>query len=168
MGERLAVCYDVHYDGDRAKACAVVFETGFEEQTVSRYCVHVKPESDYVSGQFYKRELPCILSVHKEIRETPTLAIIDGFVTLDGSKRGLGGHLYLALGGKMPVIGVAKTFYRGCTRYMKVYRGVSRRPLFVTCCGMELPHAASFVKSLRGQNRVPDVLAEVDHLTRLP
>lgn len=60
-------------------------------------------------GEFYKRELSCILAILEDIDlATISCIIIDGFVVLDDAgKHGLGGHLYEQLDPKVPVIGFA-------------------------------------------------------------
>lgn len=159
-------CFDVYYYENQAKACCLVFEIEPRERVISRYSAEVKPVVDYIPGEFYRRELPCILRVYERVNEEIGLALVDGFVFLENGKRGLGGHLFEALHKKIPVIGVAKTFFKGCRDYTKVYRGESKNPLFVSSIGIEPPSAARLIRNLEGGGRLPDVLKEVDHLTR--
>ena len=159
-------CFDVYYYSDFAKACCIVFEVEPYEKVISQYCEIIKPVNDYIPGEFYKRELPCILKVYNRVREDICLAIIDGFVTLDKGKEGLGGHMFKTLNKNTPIIGVAKTFYKGCEDYIEVFRGESKRPLFVTSVGIDLNFAAKLIKNLNGKDRIPDVLKKVDLLTR--
>ena len=57
--------------------------------------------------------------------------VIDGYVWLDeAQKAGLGAHLFAALEGKTPVIGVAKTHFLGAPA-SEVKRGSAERPLYV-------------------------------------
>ena len=68
----------------------------------------------YESGSFYKRELPCIVSLLQDldVRDI-SLIVIDGFVHLDDDGRyGLGGHLYERLERKVQVVGVAKSLLK--------------------------------------------------------
>ncbi|WP_256676101.1 hypothetical protein, partial [Pseudomonas sp. Kh13] len=51
--------------------------------------------------------------------------------------------------------------------YQAVYRGKSRRPLFVSSIGLDGEYAAALIKNLRGASRIPEVLKKVDQLTRL-
>ncbi len=184
MGKCVAACFDVYYEPTRAKACCVVFAvrgapataagplsafcptSGPSERIMSEYCRLVTPINEYVPGQFYKRELPCILSVHEKVKEDISVAIVDGFVALGEGKKGLGAHLFEALGGKTAVIGVAKTFFKGCIEYATVYRGGSRRPLYVSSIGVDLDYSANLVQSLGGSHRIPAVLKRVDQLSR--
>lgn len=164
-GQNIA-CFDVYYR-DYAWACCLVFKNNSSEKIIAKYLEKITPVNKYISGEFYKRELPCLLEVYAKVREEISLAIVDGFVLLERGKNGLGGYLYEALNQKTPVIGVAKTFHQGCENYRKIYRGKSLKPLFVSCIGIELDYAAQYIKNLAGENRIPNILKEVDRLTRL-
>lgn len=137
-----------------------------EEKIVSHYVETIGKVNDYVPGEFYKRELPCLLKVYGKVKEEISLAIVDGYVWLEVGKKGLGGYFFEALCKKTPVIGVAKTFFKGCRDYIEVYRGQSNRPLFVSSAGIGLAHAAELIKNLKGENRLPEMLKKVDLLTR--
>ena len=119
----------------------------------------------YEPGAFFERELPPIEAV---LRKTSALdlLIVDGYVTLDPDGRpGLGHHVRAALGG-IPVIGVAKTAFGPATHAIEVYRGSSRRPLFVTAGGVAPAEAADLVRTMAGPHRLPDALKRVDTLSR--
>jgi deoxyribonuclease V len=79
-------------------------------KTITYILKYLKHIEEYTSGEFYKRELPCILSLlGKNHFDNIEAIIVDGFVYLDDqNKLGLGGHLYERLPYKVPVIGVAK------------------------------------------------------------
>ena len=120
-------------------------------------------------GEFYKRELPCILELLKQTDLNHVEAIVvDGYVILDNNgKIGLGGHLFHALGGTIPVIGVAKTNFASNTRHVvRLLRGDSQRPLFVTAMGMDVLVAANHVRSMAGEFRMPTLLKEVDKISK--
>ena len=159
-------CFDVYYYKDYTRASGIVFEIVPSERIVSKYCKMMGAASQYISGAFYKRELPCLLGVYKGIKENIDLIIVDGFVFLDGSKKGLGAYFFEALGRKIPVIGVAKTFFRGCGDYTKVYRGSSSKPLYVSSIGIDQNSAAGLIRGLRGGGRIPEILRKVDRLSR--
>ena len=93
--------------------------------------------TQYIPGQVYRRELPCLLNPIKTIVIPIYLIIIDGYVWLDEDKKGLVAHLYLALQKKTPVIGVAKTSYRRADSAIKITRGESQNPLFINSCGID-------------------------------
>lgn len=166
MVNQTIACFDVYYKKDQAKACCIVFETDPTEKTLSTYCQVIESVSGYISGEFYRRELPCILKVYKMIKEDIDLIIIDGFVTLGNSKKGLGAYLFESLDKKLPVIGVAKTYFRGCENYVEIYRGKSGKPLYISSIGIDLDCSAKFIKNLNGIYRIPDILKKVDQLSR--
>ena len=51
---------------------------------------------------------------------------------------------------KVPVIGVAKSMFRGATNAEAVLRGRSRRPLYVTAAGMDPVIAARNIQGMHG------------------
>lgn len=158
---------DVYYYEDYAKSCCIVFEIcENEERIVSEYCAIVQDIDEYVPGEFYKREMPCLLKVLKQVKECIDLIIVDSFVWIGKDKKGMGAHLYEALNEEKPVIGVAKTHFSQCTNYVEVYRGISTKPLFVSAVGLEIDYAAALIKNLKGANRIPDTLKKVDRLSR--
>ena len=118
----------------------------------------------YKPGAFFERELPPLLAVLGETQRLDLL-IVDGYVTLDPAGRpGLGEHVRAALG--IPVIGVAKTPFQPATHAVAVYRGSSRRPLYVTAGGLAPADAADLVRAMAGPNRMPDALKRVDTISR--
>ncbi len=168
MDYKRIACFDVYYYEDYAKACSVVFhQLPQAEKIISEYCEIIRQINDYIPGEFYKRELPCILRVYSLVKEDIDLAIVDGFVMLGQGKKGLGGYLFEALEKNIPVIGVAKTYFKGSEDYVEVCRGISKNPLYVSSIGVDLGYAAELIKTLEGKNRIPDVLKRVDNLTRL-
>ncbi len=159
-------CLDVYYYENHAKSCCIVFENGNVERIISEYCEIVTPIHEYIPGEFYKRELPCLLRVIEKVQETIDLLIIDSFVWLGNGKKGLGVYLFEVLEKKIPVIGVAKTYFKDCNEYLEVYRGRSNKPLYISSIGIDLNDSAKLVKSLKGDHRIPDLLKRVDQLTR--
>ncbi len=108
--EIMILAIDVHYkDNGTAKAVGVLFNWDDKEpkQIIEKNTNDVE---DYIPGQFYKRELPCI----QLITDTVNLSeidclIVDGHVFVDNDKAyGLGGYTWEALGKQIPIIGVAK------------------------------------------------------------
>ena len=100
------VCY--HQTNNCAFAAGVRF-TGVENvQTLSTHGTWVNEVLAYQSGQFYKREMPCLLALLKTINDPVDILVIDGFVYLNQGKSGLGKHLYDNLTDKKPIIGIAK------------------------------------------------------------
>src|SRR5262245_51970911 len=122
---------------------------------------------DYVPGQFYKRELPLLRAVIDGLTSRPSMLVIDGYVWLGATDApGLGAHLFEELHAATPIVGVAKTEYRNDTWSERVYRGKSRKPLYVTAAGVETARAAALVASMHGKHRIPTLLKQVDRLAR--
>lgn len=104
--------FDVHYFGDEyASAAAVLFQRYRDAETAGEYAGLIYGVSRYVSGQFYRRELPCILRLLEQFDETPDEMVIDGYVML-GDRPGLGQYLFESFAGQIPVVGVAKSKHR--------------------------------------------------------
>jgi deoxyribonuclease V len=161
----MIACLDVHYQGDAAFAAAVLFDTWTALESTEEKVVHLDYVAAYEPGSFYKRELPCLLAV---LRAAPpvNIVIIDGYVWLDEGKPGLGAHLYEALGHKVPIVGVAKTGFKGSVHACPVLRGSSKRPLYVTSAGMNVDQAADAVRGMHGEHRMPTLLLLADQLSR--
>jgi deoxyribonuclease V len=157
--------FDAHYLEDgRASAAAVLFSQYSDGEPEETY-THILPTAaPYVPGRFYRRELPCILVLLGQIKKMPDELVIDGHVML-GDRPGLGRYLFEALDSKIPVIGVAKS---GFAEYSgaRVFRGESRRPLYVTCAGLDLEEASEKIRLMHGDHRIPTLLKLVDSLAR--
>ena len=89
---------DVRYDEDAltGQGAAVVFEQWDDAVPLAEYTATFNGIEPYVPGQFFKRELPCLLAVLEKVREPLDQIIVDGFVSL-GDRPGLGMHLWEAL-----------------------------------------------------------------------
>lgn len=166
----MILAFDVGYGADNtAKTVCAVFKDWQATEADEFLVRYLDKVEEYTPGQFYKRELPCIMEVLKDMDLSAVSAIvIDGFVTLDNeNKLGLGGYLYEKLGKKVPVIGVAKSGFGTKSEGMeKVYRGESKKPLFVTTMGVGLEQTAENIRNMAGDFRMPDILKEVDTLTK--
>jgi deoxyribonuclease V len=170
---KLAV--DVHYHsigthsvGDRATVAGVLFEQWNDSVPKQELVCEIDLIEDYESGQFYKRELPCILKLLEVHTIRPSCIVIDGFVYLDGfAQSGLGKYLYDALHGEISIIGVAKTPFHGISHDYAVYRGNSEKPLFVTAEGIQITEAKEIVCKMHGEYRLPTLLKRVDQVCRM-
>ena len=129
---------DVCYSETGATASGVLFMHWTSEQHARELREFIEQVQPYEPGSFYKRELPCLLKLLEPVKGRVETIIVDGYVWLGpGNSPGLGAHLYEALGKQVPVIGVAKSMFRGATNSEAVLRGRSRRPLHVTAAGMD-------------------------------
>ena len=162
----LLACVDVDYRDVGAVAAYVSFQSWSDATSTSETVVQIHDVQPYQSGQFYRRELPCLLAVLKSLSELPQVIVIDGYVWLGQQRPGLGAHLYEALGRSVAVIGVAKTRFVKAEPVVPVLRGRSRSPLYVTAVGMDVAEAASHIRAMHGPHRVPTLLKRVDQLSR--
>lgn len=160
---------DVAYEGAEANAASVVASEWEDSEPVRECSARISNIAEYVPGEFFKRELPCLKEVLGCLPDPPDIIVVDGFVTLDAQgTQGLGAHLFTALGSSTPVIGVAKTGFAKATHAIEIKRGESERPLFITAMGIEPQHAARCIQSMHGEFRIPALLKRVDQLSRLP
>jgi deoxyribonuclease V len=161
----MIVALDVQYDDTqlRATAAGVVFECWIDAISTAEYTAVVENIQPYVPGEFFRRELPCLLAVLGKIQESVGAIVIDGYVRLD-DRPGLGQHLFEHLQQKVPVIGVAKTRFHNAVA-VEVFRG-SKSPLFVTAVGTDLQEAANRIQGMHGPHRIPTLLKRVDQLAR--
>lgn len=158
----MIVAVDVDYRDKEAVAACVGFVKWTDDVPSFERVVRVPgAAAAYVPGQFYLRELPCVLAALKDVNAD--VVVVDGYVMLAAGKRGLGGHLHEAI--HKPVVGVAKNEFRGATAE-RVVRGASKKPLFVTAAGMSAKDAAAAVRSMHGPHRIPALLARADALCR--
>jgi deoxyribonuclease V len=163
----MLVCVDVDYRGDKALAACVLFHAWTDGASARELVRTIEKVEPYVPGQFYKRELPCLLTVLAEVTELVEAILVDGYVWLqDEQTPGLGGHLYEVLERTVPVIGVAKTRFASAGAARAVKRGDSDKPLFVTAAGFDADEAARLVQQMHGPYRLPTLLKRVDHLCR--
>ena len=156
---------DVHYlDGSSARAAAVAAaDERFSRISVTSTAM-VSVDAPYLSGAFYRRELPPLRAVIPVFRSI-VLIVVDGYVDLDPAGRpGLGAHVHAEFG--VPVIGIAKTPFTTATHAARVLRGQSSRPLYVTAAGMPLADAAHLVAKMAGRFRLPDATRLADRLAR--
>jgi deoxyribonuclease V len=163
----MIACLDVDYRTPGAVAACVLLEAWNSSAPARELTVKIDEVADYAPGEFYRRELPCLLAVLQEVSEPLAAIVIDGYVWLDATQRpGLGAKLYEALNVKTPVIGVAKTAFAGSSFATPVMRGASTRPLWITAAGIDVHQAAENVRGMFGAHRLPDMLKRVDRLCR--
>ncbi len=164
----MLLALDVHYRENTTKAVGVLFNWEDTEPT-EIVTVFIDDVAEYVPGEFYKRELPCLLKVIENIDLTKLEAIIiDGYVYIDNDKNyGLGGVLWETLNKQVPIIGVAKTsFLKNKETVIDVFRGESIKPLFVSAIGFDLNLAALKIKQMHGSYRMPHILKQLDTETK--
>lgn len=158
---------DVHYGDTGATAAAVAFSAWNAEVAEDSYLSVIENVSPYEPGNFFQRELPCILRLLEQVPQINSCIVIDGFVVLGAEQRpGLGFHLWQALGREVPIIGVAKTRFANTPDSAELLRGQSTRPLYISAVGIELDEAKKNIEHMHGRYRMPTLLTLVDNLAR--
>lgn len=164
----MLLAVDVYYIEDKAKAVGVLFNWD-DKQPAKIITEHFTGVEEYIPGEFYRRELPCILKLLQQVDlATLEAIIVDGYVYVsnDGDF-GLGGKLYGALDKVVPIIGVAKTsFMANKETVIEVRRGESDNPLYVSAIGTDLDEAAANIKAMKGLYRMPSILKLMDSETK--
>lgn len=168
---------DVMYD--EAKGLARTAAVEFQEFTDSHEtAVHVAESpiaSEYIPGEFFKRELPAIMAALQQIgldrvKGECDAIVVDGLYMLGVGHPGLGArlkqHLSETYGIDVEVIGIAKTHFNGCESVAKaVQRGKDAvKPLYVNGSGDR--DYAALVKSMAGDYRLPYLVKRVDTICR--
>lgn len=157
---------DVHYTDDTAVTGALLFEDWTSAEVLHEWADSHAGVEPYTAGEFFRRELPCILPLIERAYRSLHIKVIivDGYVDLEAGKAGLGRHLQGALDERVEIIGVAKNEFVGAPA-AEVFRGQSAKPLFVTTTG-NLDSAARRIASMAGEHRFPEILRRVDELSR--
>lgn len=169
---KLAV--DTYYYSDTlALTVGVLFNRWTDDEPaeiISSICTKF---SSYIPGEFYKRELPCVLGLLEKVDlDKVETIIVDGFLRLrfnDGTEKdGLGKKLFDAL--NMPglkIIGLAKSdFCRTDEISASLLRGSAVNPLWVQGIGLPDNVAAGNIKMMSGESRLPRLLKILDKETK--
>ena len=164
----MILALDVHYREEKTKSVGVLFhwEDAVPQDILIEYLDEVQA---YIPGQFYKRELPCLVKIIEKIDIDKLEAIIvDGHIYVDNdSNYGLGGKLYEILESKLPIIGVAKTpFYSNKETVTEIKRGESNNPLYISAIGMDISNACQKIMDMHGDFRIPNILKTLDQITK--
>jgi deoxyribonuclease V len=162
--DAMLACVDVDYRPAEAVAACVLFHDWPDSTEAGTLVAHLPPAAPYQPGQFYLRELPCLLQVLRRATCPLDVVVIDGYVWLGEGEPGLGAHLHRELG--VPVIGVAKTAFHGSRQALKVQRGQSSKPLHVSAAALDPAEAARAIQAMHGPHRIPTLLKRVDRLCR--
>jgi deoxyribonuclease V len=158
---------DVYYTNQQATAAVCVIENWSSANPIFKKTVYISQVLEYAPGNFYKRELPCLLLALEETSVPYQSIVIDGYVHLGSDQKpGLGMHLWLALKGKKTVTGVAKRYFLETPKNTELLRGDSQSPLFITAQGLPLEKAKNAIASMDGKYRIPTILKMTDTLSR--
>ncbi|MFK7810724.1 MAG: endonuclease V [Saprospiraceae bacterium] len=165
----MILAFDTYYFEDKAKTACLCFQNWEDATPLKILTETLEGIAEYEPGSFYKRELPCILSLLKTVNlKEVEYIVIDGFVVLDDNgKAGLGAYLYKSLEEKVPVIGVAKSSFHQNEKFVRaLLRGESQKPLYITSAGIGPDDACKFIRRMSGKYRMPDLLRMVDQVGR--
>lgn len=154
---KLAVA--VHFDGTQAQAAAVAFEAWDAPEATKTHVSLIAQVEKAPRGELDLRALPCVMQLLREHRLAPELILIDGFVHLDADETpALGQHLFHALGGTTPVIGLSKTSRPGLSAQFEVMREEEAKPLIVTCAGIDIGAAKARLRAMHGRKVMPTLM----------
>jgi deoxyribonuclease V len=97
--------------------------------------------------------------VLKEADQEFETILIDGFVhLLKENGKGLGVHLYESLPYSTTIIGVAKNPLKVADQFVTIYRGRSKRALYISAIGCPLEQASRLISGMHGSYRIPTLL----------
>lgn len=174
--KKLAI--DIYYEEDSAHVVGIMFESLEHDSVPSEiYECFSAVESGYISGQFYKRELPPIIDLLENyiglsrISAEVEMIILDGFYMLSNNNEGLGKHLesYLdSKGIKVEIMGIAKSGVSSFSQFAQsCIRGKhgTTSPLWVNG-SVRGKNYSKLVKKMSGEYRLPDILKYLDNLTK--
>ncbi|RIK80868.1 endonuclease V [candidate division KSB1 bacterium] len=163
----MILAVDVDYRDDKAVAAGALFQNWQDSEPAEELIAPILTVAEYEPGQFYKRELPCVLALLQQLEQLPEFIVIDSYVYLDGNQKpGFGKHLYEALEGKSVIIGVAKSRFKDTPAETEIFRGGSKRALYVTAVGIGAAEAKGFIMRMHGEHRIPTILKRVDQLSK--
>lgn len=162
---KLVAC--VHYHGEGAVAAAVAFDEWDAPEASRTFTSRVAQVEKPSRAKPDLRALPCLLRLLQEHALKPDVILIDEPVHLDAADTpGLGLHLYDALGGQVPIIGVSNPAKPAMPAQFEVFREEESRPVIVTCVGIDLGAAKVRVRTMHGKRRVPTLLKLAARLAR--
>jgi len=176
------IAIDAYYVGNTCHVVGGIFNKWCDEHVSKFIYADVKVNSEYIPGEFYKRELPGILKLLEQVdlNEFDTI-IVDGYVYLQERiskfehklRPGLGRHLYALIKEKYPkieIVGVAKTLYGEASddglEYGLCYRGNSKKPLYITSTKRRGKNPNYLIERMAGNYRIPTIIKEVDTETK--
>ncbi|WP_314244628.1 hypothetical protein [Empedobacter tilapiae] len=78
----MIVAVDTFYYENKAKTIAITFDYWDNSNYTKYYSEELNISSEYIPGEFYKRELPCILSILKnfDIDTINEILLMDMFI----------------------------------------------------------------------------------------
>ena len=164
----MIIVVDVDYRelSGKGHAAGILCETPYDDRPESIVTAIANHIEEYRPGEFYRRELKCIDAVLEQTDISQIdMMIVDGYADFGTDTMSLGASVYEKY--RLPVIGIAKNPFKKCVLAdIKVFRGNSLKPLFVTCKGMELEKAKDIVSKMAGEYRIPLLVKAADKAAR--
>ena len=158
---------DVHHDGPAAIAAAVGFDEWGAVEATKTFVTRIAQVAKAPAGEPWMRDLQCLMQLLHEHALQPEAIVIDGFVHVDEQDApGLGRRLFDALGGRVPVIGIAKSTGAFTAAQFEVFREEEAAPVIVTCAGIDLGAAKARVRSMHGRKRAPTLMKLVARIAK--
>ena len=167
--KNLKLAIDTYYTEENAYTVGVFFSQWDDVEPLKIIKRITKP----VPGEFYKRELPCIMDLLGGVDfDSLSTVIVDGFIRIEKDGvlvPGLGEHLYDEIKDwNISIIGVAKSKFDGCEKWsVPIIRKAGSKPLYVQGIGRYTDEmAASLIKGMSGPNKLPTLLHLLDRETK--
>jgi len=171
--KNLKLAIDTYYTEENAYTVGVFFSQWDDTEPLKITKRTTKPEFPYIPGEFYKRELPCIMDLLGGVDfDSLSTIIVDGFIRIEKDGilvPGLGEHLYDEVKDwNISIIGVAKSKFDGCERWsVPIIRKAGSKPIYVQGIGRYTDDmAASLIKGMAGSNKLPTLLRLLDQETK--
>lgn len=158
----------VHHDPAFTLAAAVAFDDWNAAEATRSFKTQVDPAPKAAKGEpAWTRDLPVLLELLRQHALEPEAIVMEGFVHLDEQDTpGLGRRLFDALGGKVPVVALAKSPGAFTAVQFEVQREEEAAPVIVTSAGLDLGAAKARARTMHGRKRMPTLLKLVDRIAR--
>jgi len=159
---------DLHTNSTGGAIAACVVLRSFDSpESIEERTVMLRPVAPSARRPF-EREVSVLRAALDAVETDIQVAVIDGYVWLDGTTRpGPGAHLHQALGESIPVLGVARVrLDGGRPGALEVARGRATSPLFVTSVGFPPQLVGKLVQAMHGRGRIPWAMARAAALSR--
>ena len=152
---------DAHIQGDAAIVAAVAFDDWAAAEGTRNYSLHIAHVEKPAKGELDLRALPWFIQLMEANRLQPEAIVLDGFVHLDAQDTpGLGLRLHDTLGGRVAVIGVSKSVFKGTDTpdQFCIFREDETPALVVTSAGIDLGAAKARIRAMHGRKRMPTLM----------
>lgn len=165
------IAIDTYYRSEQeAYTVGIIFEEWDDKKPLSIVDDVNETFDRYIPGEFYKRELPCILRILNKINILEFDSIIlDGYIDLKDNegniKPGLGRRLCskINIHDDLDIIGIAKSLY--CRTDEISYKLVRNSSKALYCQSLR-GNSLDFLKYLDGDYRIPTLLKLLDNKTK--